>query len=115
MLLFFRLKLQLLPSLISICFRNDHNLASIRQEISTTLLCDLLKTAISEKEHLDTSRLVANCNASIGVMDQTRAIVRETDPGILHDRTSLNFLRSLSLRFPAEFWMDALEYFKVKK
>ena len=67
--------------------------------MSTTILADLLKQALLEKEKLDAES--SNTTKSL------------TDTADLAVSTSTRqFLQAFSLRFPVEFWSDALEYFQ---
>lgn len=99
----FRLKQQLLPSLICSCYKNDHNLSIIRQEISTTILADLLKKALMEKRQLDVHSTVNSCGDTYSEHLSTVSAA------------SRQFLQAFSLRFPVEFWSDALQYFSVNE
>jgi hypothetical protein len=61
--------------------------------MSTTILADVLKKAIAEKDRLELE--------NVNVLDKEHA-------------SSIQFLQDFSMRFPAEFWSDAWEYFRVK-
>jgi hypothetical protein len=90
-----RLKQQLLPTLICCCYQNDHNLSTIRQEMSTNILSELIGKAMGE-------------------MDRVRS---GTDSSVANkvDNASMKLLRDFSMRFPVELWKSAFEYFRVKK
>lgn len=92
---FIRLKRQLLPSLLCCCYQNSHNLSALRQEMSTSFLVRMLRSAMDDRLKLEGGL------ATTGTAAEMTA-AQELD---------LKHLQEFAMRFPVELWEGAVEYF----